>query len=197
MEAPVTGYLDRRTIRRAAGILSSGKIAVLPTDTVYGLHCIASCVQSIKEILALKEKAGGGLILLASGIAMAGSLVRRWPGESYEILSRAWPAPLTAVLPAASGVPRILRPRGSAAIRVPAHAALRSLIRIVGEPIVSTSANVSGRPPMTEIAAIRNAFPRLDAYLSRRGRPGALPSTVVDFTGKTPRVARRGRYRWG
>jgi tRNA A37 threonylcarbamoyladenosine synthetase subunit TsaC/SUA5/YrdC len=49
---------------------------------------------------------------------------------------------------------------------------------------------------MTEIAAIRKAFPGLGGYLSRRGRGSALPSTIVDFTVDAPILVRAGGYPW-
>lgn len=197
MEAPVTGYLEGAAIRRVADILSSGEIAVLPTDTIYGFHCLASRTDSINEILSRKGKgAGGGLIVLASDLAMADIVIAEWPGESRATLGRVWPAALTAVLPASPAVSPVVAWRGAVALRVPACDDLRAVVRTVGEPIVSTSVNVTGGEPMTRIHEIRRAFPGLGAYIARRGRSGALPSTVVDFTAGSPRLVRGGRYRW-
>jgi tRNA threonylcarbamoyl adenosine modification protein (Sua5/YciO/YrdC/YwlC family) len=197
METPVTGYLERTTIRRVAEVLSSGGIAVLPTDTVYGFHCIASYADSIAAILERKGRSvGSGLIVLASSMFMVEAMVRAWPGESRRLLERVWPAALTAVLPASPSLPTELRPKDAVAIRIPALDGLRAVVRAVDGPIVSTSVNITGESPMTRIGLIQKAFPRLDAYISRRGRPHALPSTIVDFTGAQPLIRRRGRYRW-
>jgi L-threonylcarbamoyladenylate synthase len=193
----VSGFLGRSSIRRAAAVLASGGIAVLPTDTIYGFHCVVSNRRAIEMIMELKGRgAGVGFILLAASAAMAGTLVARWPGESRITLDRAWPAPLTAILPARRALSPLLSPRGRVAVRVPARADLRALIATVGEPIVSTSVNLSGREPMTRIADIRRAFPGLGGYLSRRGRSSALPSTIVDFTVGAPLVVRAGSYPW-
>jgi L-threonylcarbamoyladenylate synthase len=194
---PLLGRLDRRTAVAAASILAAGGVVVLPTDTLYGLHCAASCRAAVARIRALKGRGGtSGFILLASDMAMAELAVARWPGSSKDLLASAWPAPLTAVLPASPGIARTVAPGGAVAVRVPASESLRFLIAAVGEPIVSTSVNVSGRPPMTRIAWIREVFPGLDAYLSGSGRPSASPSTVVDFRRATPRLIRAGRYPW-
>jgi L-threonylcarbamoyladenylate synthase len=127
---------------------------------------------------------------------MADSLVARWPGGSRSLLSGIWPAPLTAILPARKAVPEILASRRSVALRIPAHEELRALVEALGEPLVSTSVNIVGRAPVTRIAEAQRAFPGLDAYLSRRGRATALPSTVVDFRFGEPRLIRRGVFRW-
>ncbi len=196
METAVTGYLERAMIRYVADILISGGIVVLPTDTIYGFHCIASRPDSIGGILALKGRVKPGLIALASDLEMADCMVREWPGASRALLAKIWPAPLTAVLPASSGVPPDLSPRGAVAIRIPALDELRSVARTVGEPLVSTSVNVSGREPLTRIGEIMTEFPGLGAYIAQRGRPRTIPSTIVDFTTERPHVVRRGRYRW-
>jgi tRNA threonylcarbamoyl adenosine modification protein (Sua5/YciO/YrdC/YwlC family) len=196
METPVTGNLERAMIQCVADILLSGGIIVLPTDTIYGFHCLASRPDSIGGILALKGREKPGLIALASDLEMADCMVREWPGASRTLLAKIWPAPLTAVLPASSAVSPDLSPRGTIAIRIPALDELRSVVRAVGEPIVSTSVNVSGREPMTRIGGIMAEFPGLGAYIAQRGRPRTIPSTIVDFTTGRPRVIRMGRYRW-
>jgi L-threonylcarbamoyladenylate synthase len=194
---PLIGYLEGRRIAEAARALSAGAVLILPTDTLYGFHCAASCRAAIERIRALKgRRSGVGFILLASDLAMADRLVASWPRGARAALAAAWPAPLTAVLPASSRVPCSAARRGSVAVRIPAHDRLRRLIRALGTPVLSTSVNVSGRPPMTRIADIRRSFPGLAGYLSRRGRPSASPSTVVDFTRGEPSVVRAGKYPW-
>ncbi len=194
---PLVGYLEGRKLREAARLLSSGAITVLPTDTLYGFHCAVSSGAAIERIRALKgRRRGMGYILLASDLAMVDSMVAGWPSGSRAALGRIWPAPFTAVLRASSRVPAAAAPRGSVAVRIPALAGLRSVIRAVGEPILSTSVNASGRAPLARIGDIRKRFPGLAAYLSRRGRAGAAPSTIVDFTGTEPRLVRRGKYPW-
>jgi L-threonylcarbamoyladenylate synthase len=197
MEKPVTGYLDRRVMRTVADLLRGGAVAVLPTDTLYGFHCLASNTASIVKIVHLKGRSGGsGFILLASGVEMADALVDSWPFESRSMLNGVWPAPLTAILPGAERVPDVLTPGGTVALRVPDHAALRELISIVGEPLVSTSVNRSGSDPLMRIDEIRAGFPGLAAYCSQRGRGRVLPSTIVDFTRSPPRLIRTGRFPW-
>jgi len=195
--APPAGYLCRATIPAVAALLASGGVAVLPTDTIYGFHCSASIPEAVERIRGLKGRgAGEGFILLAADTKMADSVVARWPGSSRALLAEIWPAPVTAILPARMGLDPHLAPRGSVAVRVPAHRELRSLIRRLGGPVVSTSVNISGCPPVTRIADARRRFPGLDAYISRRGRQSAFPSTIVDFRFGTPRLVRAGVYPW-
>lgn len=197
LPGPLTGFLDRARTARAARVLAAGGVAVLPTDTLYGFHCAASRLDAAERIRAAKGRGvNAGFILLACDLDMVDGLVSRWPARARETLRGIWPAPLTAILPASRAVPRGLSPRGTVAVRVPAREELRAIIRLLGEPAVSTSVNITGRRPMSRIAAIRARFPGFEAYLSLRGRPLGLPSTVVDFTGAAPRLVRAGAFPW-
>jgi L-threonylcarbamoyladenylate synthase len=197
MEASVTGFLSRFTLKRVAAVLSSGGIAVLPTDTLYGLHCRAFHPTAVEKIRILKRiHEGKGFILLASDLRMVEGLVSHMSGEARKLLARIWPAPLTVILPSTRKIPMNLAPRGRVAIRVPGYNEFRSLITLVGEPLVSTSVNITGQPQLTRIEEIKKAFPGIDAYISRRGRKSTIASTIVDFTVHPPRLIRSGRYPW-
>jgi L-threonylcarbamoyladenylate synthase len=119
--------------------------------------------------------------------------------SAASLAARHWPGPLTLVLPGGDRrVPARLRgPEGGVAVRWTPHVGLTRLIRAYGEPITSTSANLPGTAPAesaTQIVAdwsdaiVRGTLRVLDA-----GRiPPSPPSTVVDCTGRTPRVIRPG-----
>ncbi|MBN2072206.1 MAG: threonylcarbamoyl-AMP synthase [Candidatus Krumholzibacteriota bacterium] len=196
MEEKVTGSFSPGLIGEAVRVMRSGGIAVLPTDTLYGLHCLASDIAAIEKIIDLKGRKGEtGFILLASDISMVDEVVSEWPDDYRGRLDEIWPAPLTAVLPAGSKVIPLLSPKGKVAVRVPSLGPLRQLIRILGETIVSTSVNRSGRPPLRRIADIRKEFRGLDIYISMRGRRSDLPSTIVDCSKVPSVVVRKGRCR--
>lgn len=195
MEEAVKGYLEGWNIDAVAARLSSGGVAVLPTDTIYGLHCVYSNRSSLDKIRRLKGRSeSAGFILLVSSLEMADRIVRRWPAGSRDILGSLWPAPVTAILPASKKIPAALRPNGGVAVRIPAMPSLLALIKKTGEPLVSTSANRSGQIPVNRIGEIMRTFPGLDAYVSRRGPGSHIPSTVIDITGKEQRIVRPGRF---
>ena len=209
MEEPLRGRFTGSKVTRIAAVLSEGGVVVLPTDTLYGFHCLATRPDAVARVRRLKGGEGprrarrserrekrSGFILLASDMIMVDRLVSPWPKGAREKLSRIWPAPLTAILPASKGMDGSLAPLGRAAIRIPALAELRSLIKLCGQPLVSTSVNVTGSEPMTRISEIIRMFPGLDGYISRRGRPGAKPSTIVDMTATPPKLLRLGRHPW-
>lgn len=193
MEKPVKGYLEGGNIDKAAAALRAGGIAVLPTDTIYGFHCVYSNRSSIDRIRRIKgRERSTGFILLASSLGMADRLVAKWPAGARDILASLWPAPLTVILPASKDIPAALRPGGGVAVRIPGLDSLAALIKKTGEPLVSTSVNLSGQPPLNRIAGIRASFPGLDAYISRKGSGGRIPSTLMDLTGRRARIIRPG-----
>jgi L-threonylcarbamoyladenylate synthase len=162
-----------------ADVIRAGGVALLPTDTIYGLHASATNEQAIARIRSMKERGDDKpFVVIASSIEQLKNLGATMPDALQDI----WPAPLTAIV--AAGEKTI-------AARVPDLGWLRALLDRTG-PLVSTSANRSGQPPITtpEMLAsdLRDA---LDALLDAGPREGQ-PSTIVDFTGEEPRMVREG-----
>jgi L-threonylcarbamoyladenylate synthase len=171
---PAAGVLDE-----LAGILLGGGVALLPTDTIYGLHARATDERSIARVRALKGRDGDKpFVVIASSINQLRALGATVP----EVLSSIWPAPLTAIL--ASG-------KGTVAARIPDLGWLRALLDRTG-PLLSTSANRSGEPPISSPEGLGNELlDGLDALLDQGPREGR-PSTIVDLTGREPRMVREG-----
>ncbi len=195
MDKPVTGYFTPEKSALVARLLDGGGIAVLPTDTIYGFHCVSGNIEAVGRISRIKGTVSRkGFILLADGIDMVDSLVSKWPDTARSKLERLWPSPLTALLPANDRLPGELVFRDKLAVRVPKAPYLRKIVSILGRPLVSTSVNIAGESPERNIDAIIKKFPGADAYISRRGRSVNEPSTLVDFTSFPPEVIRRGCF---
>jgi L-threonylcarbamoyladenylate synthase len=162
-----------------AAALAAGGVLLLPTDTIYGLHAVASNREAVARIAAMKARDGAKpfLILAASAAQLAGIGC-----VVPSILNDLWPAPLTAVLPQGGT---------TVAARVPAVAWLRRLAERTG-PLASTSANRSGEAPVREPAALADDMQTaLDGLVDGGPRDGE-PSAIVDFTGAEPRFVRDG-----
>lgn len=162
-----------------ANVLRAGGLVLVPTDTIYGLHAVATDQQAIERIRAMKGRGDDKpFVVIASSVEQLRALGATIP----EQLSGIWPAPLTAIL--ASGQTTI-------AARIPDLGWLRALLDRTG-PLVSTSANRSGEPPVTSPDALAiDLHNALDALLDQGLRDGK-PSTIVDFTGNEPRLIREG-----
>jgi L-threonylcarbamoyladenylate synthase len=197
METVLSGYYTLKKIENIISMIESGGVGALPTDTVYGLHCDALNKDAVEKIVMIKGRnKEAGLILLMSSLEMVDRFVSRWPGDSRRALSRIWPAKLTALLPASDKILPVLRPGMTVAVRIPADDELRSIISAIDSPLVSTSANKSGKPPIKRIADIRRIFPGLCCYISGRGRSRTEPSTIVDFREEKARLIRQGAFQY-
>ncbi len=194
--APIVGAIDDpRSAEQACDALVRGGVVVLPTDTLYGLSARLSAEDAVRRISAIKRAPNDRrYILLASSIDMVDGIVRSYGCGSREVLAAAWPAPLSVIVPAGPACPAWVGP--TVAIRVPALAPLRALIERVGEPIVSTSVNRAGSEPLGDAHEIRHEMGgEVDLIVSGL-MDGRTASTIVDLSGKAPRVVRRGSYAW-
>jgi tRNA threonylcarbamoyl adenosine modification protein (Sua5/YciO/YrdC/YwlC family) len=162
-----------------ADVLRSGGVALLPTDTIYGLHAVAANQEAVDRIAAMKERPSEkAFVVIAASVEQLTAMDVVVP----DVLRTIWPAPLTAILP--SGTSTI-------AARVPDLDWLRALLARTG-PLVSTSANRSGEAPITSPELLDPAMKNwLDALLDQ-GIHDGKPSTIVDFTGSEPRMVREG-----
>ena len=182
-------------IREIARILALDGVIVYPTDTFYGLGAICLSEQALSRIFQMKKRPGSkGLPVLVSDLEMAKGLAAEAPPAFHPLVSRFWPGPLTVVLKAASDLPpKLVGPGRTIGIRLPAVAWLRKLIRDIGQPLVTTSANISGQAEIESAEeAIRLFNGKVELIIDGRRTPGGKPSTVVDLTSEKPVLVREG-----
>ena len=162
-----------------AASLASGQIVLLPTDTIYGLHALAGNEAAVGRIAALKGRDEGKRFVI---IAASMDQLLEYGAAVPDMLRSVWPAPLTAVVP---------HPSGSVAVRVPDLAWLRALLDRTG-PLVSTSANRSGEPPIRVPAELAWELQQAVDFALDAGPREGKPSTLVDFTCNEPHLIREG-----
>ena len=179
--------------------LAAGRVLAYPTETVYGFGGSAD-FAAVESLANMKGRPPGKpFLLLISGSEMIARLDLHLTSEAAALAARHWPGPLTLVLRGGERrVPARLRgPEGGIAVRWTSRPSLARLIAAMGEPLTSTSANRPGVPPAMTTAELvdqwgdeirRGALRVLDGG---RLTPSA-PSTVVDCTGRRPRVIRPG-----
>ncbi len=177
----------RQDIRAAVDTLRRGGIIVYPTDTVWGIGCDATDSEAVRKVFALKQRADAkALITLVGSIAQLERTVTGIPDVAYQLIEYS-ERPLTIVydgaLPGAHIAPELLAPDGTIGVRVTAEAFSKALCEAFRKPIVSTSANISGKPTPTAYGEIDAAVLTAADYvcLSRRDEPacGAKPSSVI------------------
>lgn len=168
---------------RAVRHLRQEGIIAYPTEGVFGLGCDPLSSTAVTRLLQLKERpVAKGLILIAADFAQIEPYLRLDTTELRSRLLATWPGPVTWVVTAAEWVPPWLRGgRQTLAVRVTAHPIAAALCHGFGRPLVSTSANRSGRPPARTALAVRKHFHRSGVLLIP-GRIGACfgPTAMYD-----------------
>jgi len=182
----------------AAAALREGSVVGLPTDTVYGLAADPFSREAVALLFSLKGRpAIKPIPILAASREQAGR-VGILEGEARQAAARQWPGALTLVVRRAPGLPYWIGDPGldSVGIRVPDHPAALALLSVTG-PLAVTSANRAGGRPAAADAAARAIFGDEVAFYLPGSGAGGDPSTIIDLTGRVPRVLRSGPVAWG
>jgi L-threonylcarbamoyladenylate synthase len=178
-------------LNEIAQLLRAGKVLLMPTDTIYGLHALATDQAAVDRIAEMKGREDTKpFIVLASSIDQLTEIGIEAEIDLLRRLDAIWPAPLTAILPLRQPIPPS-RGTSTLAVRIPALPWLRDLVTRTG-PLVSTSANRSGEPPVASPSALaRELQNAVDAVVDGGPRTGE-PSAILDLTGTEPRFIREG-----
>ena len=184
---------------RVMAHLNARGLLAYPTETVYGLGSRARAAD-VQALAALKgRRRDKPFLLLVADRAMAEAQGLAFNDAASALARAFWPGPLSLVLPGGSGrLPDTLRgPEGGIAVRWTSHRGMARLVRELGEPVTSTSANLPGGSPAPGAEAILRDFAAAvdtGALLVLDG--GVLgnspPSTVVDCTQPAARLIREG-----
>lgn len=153
--------------------LCEGAVIAYPTEGVWGLGCHPEDEEAVSRILALKRRSWEqGLIVAAGDISQVEPWLETLSNEERRVLEASWPGPVTFLVPDDRGVapPWIRGKHTSLAIRVSTHPVIVAICRELGGPVVSTSANPSGKAPARSMLRVRQYFPEGIDYIF----PGAL-----------------------
>ncbi len=175
----------QREVALAAETLRAGGIVLYPTDTVWGLGCDATNAEAVAKIYALKRSENKkSMLVLCASADMVVRYVDRAPGIAFEVMEMAT-SPLTLILPGARGLAANLIPdEGTLGVRVPDHAFCQRLLRALGRPIVSTSANRSGEATPAGLQEVaREIVDGADFVVNPRfeGHPTRRASSIIAF----------------
>jgi tRNA threonylcarbamoyl adenosine modification protein (Sua5/YciO/YrdC/YwlC family) len=174
--------------------LKSGRLVVLPTDTLYGIGADAFDSTAVSALLSAKRR-GREMpvpVLVGSWHTIDGLVYSVRP-EARELIRAFWPGGLSLVVQQAPSLSWDLGDtRGTVMVRMPLHPVALELLREVG-PLAVSSANVSGSAPATTAEEARAQLgEHVSVYLDGGLAQHAVASTIVDMTGDRPRVLRAG-----
>lgn len=187
---------DPGAIAAAAALLREGGLVAIPTDTLYGLAASVLRPEAVERVFTAKDRQPDARVpVLIATAADLPVLTRNVPRDAWGLIDQFWPGALTLVFPARRSLPDALTRGGqTVAVRVPAARTALRLLESLGEPVVGTSANLSGRPGATTAEEVLAQLDgRIDAVLEDDASvAGGLPSTIVDMTGEVPVIVRAG-----
>lgn len=166
-----TPRFTREDISKALETLRNGGVILYPTDTIWGLGCDASNPEAVEKIYRIKGRAESkAMLVLVGSVGQLQNSVAHIPEKAWELIDNAV-RPLTIIYDHPRGLaPNLIAEDGSAGIRITNESFSRTLCQRFGKPIVSTSANRSGKPsPKTYSEISINIRANVD-YIVKFGR---------------------------
>ncbi len=184
---------DDAGLDETAAVLLAGGVAVIPTDTVYGLAAHPAHLEAVGRLYTIKgREAKKPIAMLASDVDAIGRSGYPVDGMARE-LAKLWPGGLTLVLSSSAAGPGSPVFGASEGFRVPDHGWTRRLIAKCGGLLRVTSANLSGRRPAADApAALADVGLSADIVADGGVSPGGVPSTVLRVRGEDVEVLRAG-----
>jgi len=190
---PFSDILAPGNFKNIYDCLHDDGVIAYPTDTLYGLGGNFYSLALIKKIDRLKNRRDMPYSVAVGTLAMLESLTENIPGIYRQRLCKLLPGKFTFLFVASPAIdPRLLKNSSKIGIRLSGLPPLLHLIEKIGLPLVSTSVNRSGRPPLNDPQRIAREFPELDLLIDGGVLPPSLGSTLVDVTVTPPKIVRRG-----
>ncbi|HRY28456.1 MAG TPA: L-threonylcarbamoyladenylate synthase [Elusimicrobiota bacterium] len=173
---------ERTAVQTAVESLRSGGLVVFPTDTVYGLAAGAFRPEAIGRIYRLKGRSyKKPLPFLVAHLDQARALVEPIPARLRRLLDRYWPGPLTVIFKTSPLGRWVAGGKDTIAVRIPKHRVALELLREFGQPLATTSVNISGGTPARSGTQARTFCSGKVGVVLDAGRcPVGEPSTILD-----------------
>lgn len=184
-------------IKKVVEVLRNGGLVIYPTDTVYGLGCDITNSRALEKIAKIKgiklEKANFSFV--CSDLSNLSDYVKQIDTSTFKILKRALPGPYTFILPGNNDLPKEFRKKKTVGIRVPDNNIAREIVKLLGNPIVSTSIHDEDEviEYSTDPELIFEKWQNKVDLVIDGGYGDNVASTIIDLTGYEPEVVREGK----
>jgi L-threonylcarbamoyladenylate synthase len=181
-------------LERAAAVVRRGKVVAIPTDALYTLIADPFNLRAVSGVFYAKgREIHRSLPLLIGDLTAAEELAAELSNRFYLLARRFWPGPLTIIVPASAKVPlKVTGNTGRLALRQSRARLANDLIAMLNQPVIATSANISGHPTCRSgIEVFGMMDGRVDLILD--GGPSSGPgATTVDITEPYWRLIKEG-----
>lgn len=187
---------ERKKIEEIVKVLRNGGVIIYPTDSVYGLGCDlfnTKAIDKIKRIKGIKGKEIN-LSFICYDLSHISEYTKHLDTPTFKLMKKALPGPYTFILESSSKVPKILNAKKkTVGIRVPDNNIPREIVRVLGNPIITTSIHDDEiHDHATDPEIIYDQFKNLVDIVIDGGFGEVYPSTVIDCTGDSPKLIREG-----
>lgn len=185
-DAPQQARYDEDDLKEAVRVMKEGGIILYPTDTVWGIGCDARNADAVRKIYELKRRADSkSMLVLVSSEGMLQRSVSHVPDIAWQLIDVAV-NPMTIIYDHPIGIADNLKAEdGSLGIRITSEKFSRTLCERLKGPVVSTSANVSGKPTPMTFAEISSEIKNGVDYVCRsrqKEKASARPSNIIKVT---------------
>ena len=181
-------------LERAAAAVRAGKVVAIPTDALYALVADPFSLRAVAQVFRAKgREEHRSLPILVNDLLMAEELAAELNNRFYVLARRFWPGPLAIILPASAKVPlKVTGNTGRLALRHSRSVVANQLMNLLNQPLVATSANISGSPTCRSgIEAFARMDGRIDLVLDG-GVCNGGGATTVDITEPVWRLIKPG-----
>lgn len=179
---------DKNFIKKLNEHLSRGGVIAFPTDTVWGLGALptragADAIFELKQ--RPKEK---HLIIMSDSFEHIKQYMQDYPAKAFELAQKYWPGALTIGVPV-----KDTDSMSFGGVRVPNYKPFQELCAVIdGHCLATTSANISGQPPLQSAEKIQKQFPDIIVIDNAFEKMGGAPSTVAILTDEEVKIVRQG-----
>lgn len=188
---------NEAAIAKVVKVLKDGGLVIYPTDTVYGLGCDITNTKALERIAKIKgiklEKANFSFV--CSDLSNISDYVRQIDTSTFKLLKRALPGAYTFILPGNNNLPKEFKKKTTVGIRVPDNAIALEIVKMLGNPIVSTS--IYDEDDVIEYTTdpelIFEKWQNIVDLVIDGGYGDNQPSTIIDLSGPEPVVVREGK----
>ena len=188
---------NEAAIKKVVDVLKNGGLVIYPTDTVYGLGCDITNSRALERIAKIKgiklEKANFSFV--CHDLSNLSDYVKQIDTSTFKLLKRALPGPYTFILSGNNNLPKEFKKKTTVGIRVPDNNIALEIVRMLGNPIVSTSIHDEDEvlEYSTDPELIFEKWQNLVDVVIDGGYGDNVGSTIIDLSGYEPVVIREGK----
>ena len=185
-------------VKHVVSLIKRGGVVAAPTDTVYGLICDSLRESAVKKVFRIKARSHHKAMPVFVRDAEMAKRYAYIEKELMGLLGELWPGQTTVVLRKREAMPDwITGEMKTVAMRIPDHSFVRKILDEFPNPLVGTSANLSGSEAAQSAAEIQNTFakhiPCPELIVDGGRLPPSPPSTILDLTNpRNPKILRMG-----